>query len=94
MANFATRFYAADYTGGYTSNIVYGHSTDSSNATRGVFQVSITSGSVDLQMRVSDEAPWYTIKTYTASVVEELVLAPQMRVVATANAEAWLAETH
>ena len=64
------------------------------NNPRGVFQVSITTGDVNLQMRVDDAAPWFTVKTYSTSTVEEIVIAPQMRVVATANAEAWVSETH
>jgi archaeosine-15-forming tRNA-guanine transglycosylase len=94
MANYATKFYSPSYTGGYTSAVVNGNSNDNSNEAHGVVQVDITSGTVDLQMRLSDDAPWFTVKTYSASVVEEVVLAPQMRVVVTADAECWLAETH
>jgi len=94
MANYATKFYSASYTGGYTSSVVKGNSNDNSNQPRGVIQVDITTGTVDLQMRLTDEAPWFTIKSYTADTVEEVVLAPQMRVVASADAEVWLAETH
>jgi archaeosine-15-forming tRNA-guanine transglycosylase len=93
MANYATRFITADYAVPYTSNIIYGNDSNSSNQTRGVIQVSLTSGEVSLQMRLTDEAPWVTAKTYTASTLEEVVLAPQMRVVATGAAECWLAET-
>jgi archaeosine-15-forming tRNA-guanine transglycosylase len=94
MANYATKFYSASYVGGYTSSVVKGNSNDNSNQPRGVIQVDITTGTVDLQMRLTDEAPWFTIKSYTADTVEEVVLAPQMRVVASADAEVWLAETH
>ena len=94
MANYATKFYSPSYTGGYTSSVVKGNLNHNSNQPRGVIQVDITTGTVDLQMRLTDEAPWFTIKSYTADTVEEVVLAPQMRIVATADAECWLAETH
>jgi archaeosine-15-forming tRNA-guanine transglycosylase len=94
MANYATKFYSASYTGGYTSSVVKGNFNNNSNQPRGVVQVDITSGTVNLQMRLSDDAPWFNVKTYSASTVEEIVLAPQMRVVATADAECWIAETH
>jgi archaeosine-15-forming tRNA-guanine transglycosylase len=94
MANYATKFYSATYTGGYTSNVVKGNLNDNSNQPRGVIQVDITSGTVDLQMRLTDEAPWFSVKTYDADTVEEIVIAPQMRVVVSDTAECWLAETH
>ena len=94
MANYATKFYSPSYTGGYTSSVVKGNLNHNSNQPRGVIQVDITTGTVDLQMRLTDEAPWFTIKSYTADTVEEVVLAPQMRVVASADAEVWIAETH
>ena len=93
MANYATRFLTGDYSVPYTSDILYGNDSNSSNQTRGVIQVSLTSGSVELQMRLTDEAPWVVAKTYTASTLEEIVLAPQMRVIAGAGSECWLAET-
>jgi hypothetical protein len=94
MANYATKFYSASYTGGYTSTVVEGNRNDNSNQPRGVIQVDITSGTVDLQMRCAEEAPWLTVKTYDASTVEEVVLAPQMQVIASDTAECWIAETH
>jgi len=94
MANYATKFYSPSYTGGYTSTVVKGNDNLNSNQPRGVIQVTITSGTVNLEMRLADEATWFVAKTYSTSTVEEVVLAPQMRVVATADAECWLAETH
>lgn len=94
MANFATKFTSDSYTGGYTSATVSANSNSNSNQRRGAVQVYVTSGTVQLQMRLTDEAPWFVAKTYDASIVEEVVLAPQMRVVASASAEAWIAETH
>ena len=96
MANYSTRFATSDgvYSGGYTSLVVEGNANENSNQPRGVIQVDITSGTVDLQMRCSEDAPWYTVKTYSADIVEEVVIAPYMRVVATDTAECWLAETH
>jgi len=94
MANYATKFYSPSYTGGYTSTVVKGNDNQNSNQARGVIQVTITAGTVNLEMRLADEATWFVAKTYSASTVEEVVLAPQMRIVATADAECWLAETH
>jgi len=94
MANFATKFSSTTYTGGYTSDVIKANANPNSNQRRGAIQVDITSGTVDLQMRLVDEAPWMTVKTYSADTLEEVVLAPQMRVVASDAAEAWLAETH
>lgn len=96
MANYSTLFTTPDgsFTGGYTSNAIEGNSQQVSNQSRGVIQVQITSGTVLLQMRLSTEAEWFTVKTYVASIVEEAVLSPYMRVVASADAKCWLAETH
>lgn len=94
MANYATKFYSDSYSGGYTSLVIKGNLNDNSNQPRGVVQLDITAGTVDLQMRLSDDAPWFTVKTYSDDTVEEVVLAPQMRVVATDTAECWIAETH
>ena len=96
MANYARKFATADdsYTGGYTSLVVRGNEQRMSNQPRGVIQVDITTGTVDLQMRLDDTAPWFTVKTYSADTVEEVVIAPYMRVVATDTAEVWIAETH
>jgi hypothetical protein len=94
MANFATKFTSASYTGGYTSDVIRANANPNSNNRRGAIQVDVTSGTVDLQMRLVDEAPWQTVKTYSVSTLEEIVLAPQMRVVASDAAEVWIAETH
>jgi len=94
MANFARKFFSSTgYTGGYTSDTIKGNEYDSSNEPRGVLQIVVTAGSAELQMRLVDEAPWVTIKSYTVDTVEEIVIAPQMRVVATDSAEVWVAET-
>jgi len=94
MANYATKFQSASgYTGGYTSDVIRGNFNESSNQTRGVIQVSISSGTVDLEMRLTENSPWVTVKTYDASTIEEVVIAPYMRIVATANAEVWWSET-
>ena len=94
MANYATKFYSASYTGGYTSTVIEGNRNDNSNQPRGVIQVDITAGTVELQMRLTEDAPWFSVKTYDADTVEEVVIAPQMRVVVSDTAECWLAETH
>jgi len=87
------KFVADDITGSYTSDVIKGNFNNNSNQTRGVIQVSFTSGTVDLQMRLSVDAPFYTVKQYTASVVEEVVLANEMRIVVAGVAEAWISET-
>lgn len=100
MANFSRKFATVDgsYTGGYTSLVIKGNENDNSNQSRGVVQVDLTGATtVSLQMRLVDDAPWFVVKEYTADALEEVVLAPQMRVVvsgADGNAEVWLAETH
>ena len=84
---------AGTYTGGYTSNEL--KPTPASHVsiqTRAVFQVDVVSGTVGLEMRVSPDANWVPIKTYSASAVEEIVLSNYMRVVATDSADCWLGE--
>lgn len=76
---------------GYTSDVLMPNT--SGNNQRGIIQVSITSGTVDLQSRTDSAAPWFTLKTYSADAIEEIVLAPYIRVVASDEATAWLAET-
>lgn len=96
MSNVATVFKdPADlYTGGYTSEVlepVFANS--SSNNTRGTIQVDITSGTVELQMRLTKDAPWFTAKIYSTSIVEEVVLANYMQLIVSADAKCWLGET-
>jgi hypothetical protein len=96
MANAATLFVdpAGNYTGGYTSHQLQSvFAAHSSNQTRGVIQVQITSGTVILQMRVSLDAPWLPVRTYSVDTIEEIVVANFMRIVASADAKAWLGET-
>jgi hypothetical protein len=94
MANYAARFATSDkvYTGGYTSLEVTGNYNDDSNIGRGVVQIHITAGTVDLQAKLTADAPWTTIKNYTASTIEEIVIAPYFRVVASDSAECFYAE--
>jgi len=44
-------------------------------------------------MRLEATAPWFTVKQYTASAIEEVVLANEMRIVVVGVAEAWISET-
>ena len=76
---------------GYTSDVIMPDT--SGNNQRGVVQVDITTGTLDLQARVASDAPWVTLKTYAADALEEVVLAPYFRVVASDAAVAWLVET-
>jgi formyltetrahydrofolate hydrolase len=95
MANFSKKFVdpAGSYTGGYTSHTAVSNEQNTSNQTRGVIQVDITSGTVSLQGRVNEDAPWFVIKLYTESALEEIVLAPYLQVVVSDTAEVWIAET-
>jgi len=94
MANYAAKFTTADgvYTGGYTSLEVVGNYRDESKIGRGVVQIHITAGTVDLQSKLTEEAPWTTIKNYTTSTIEEIVIAPYFRVVASDSAVCYYAE--
>ena len=75
----------------YTSDIIV---TRTRNNQRGVIQVDVTDGStISIQARINDEAPWLTVETYSASTISEIVLAPNLRVVVTGTAKAWLSET-
>jgi len=82
------------YSGGYTSNIYKcsNNPNSNNNSQRGVIQVHLDSGEVYLQMRLSSDCPWYTARKYTSSIVEEMVLAGEIRIIATNKAEAWVAE--
>jgi archaeosine-15-forming tRNA-guanine transglycosylase len=95
MPNTSHKFIDPDgnYTGGYTSKTL--HPTAASHRsvqTRCVIQVNVPSGTLSLQMRLTPDAPWFVVKTYSASTVEEMVLANDMRIVVTEDAEAWLGE--
>lgn len=95
MANFARKFESSSgsYTGGYTSKVLEPqHKDQEVHVTRGVIQIHIVSGSVDLQARVHQESPWLLLKTYTESAMEEVVLANQLRVVVSDEAHCWLGE--
>lgn len=101
MTNFVRLFESETgvYTGGYTSKIL--HPTGFRHRIyrpfpplfrRGIIQVSVTSGTLALEARLDDEAPWMTLKSWDAHAIEELVLAFQMRVQVTDSAQAWLGE--
>ena len=80
------------YTGGYISNARHPNTARGSNQ-RGIIQVIITSGTVDFQGKVHHNAPWVTVKTYSANTIEEAVLMPHMRVVATDAAKVFITES-
>lgn len=95
MANFSRKFESPDdsYTGGYTSKVLEPQHYDQEvQNNRGVIQIHIVSGSVTLQARLAQDAPWLSLKTWTASSMEEVVLANQLRVVVTNEAHCWLGE--
>lgn len=52
----------------------------------------ISSGQVTLEARLSNDAPWLPLKTWSEDSIEELVLAFQLRVVVTDEAKVWLGE--
>jgi len=96
MANVSAKFIdPAGVYSGYTSEEMHGHvrGRNQTKQTRGVIQVVITSGTVNLEMRVAENAPWLVAKTYDVSTIEEFVIPPRMRVVADGDAEVWYAET-
>jgi len=79
----------------YTSRIIkpkrYVNIPGGSN--RAVIQVKITSvgGFVELYADASgDDANFVLAHTFTASSVDEVVVTPRMRIVATGEAEVWL----
>lgn len=95
MANFSRKFESPDdsYTGGYTSKVLQpAHRDLAVDMTRGIIQVHIVSGSVELQARLHKDAPWHVLKTWTEDSIEELVLANQLRVVVSDEAHCWLGE--
>lgn len=97
MSNVATLFVdpAGDYTGGYTSLVLKPtFAASTANITRGVIQADVeVAGPVSLQMRVSPDARWIEVAVYTEDTIEEIVIANEMRVVVTGDAQVWLGET-
>lgn len=80
MANYSSKLVdPADTYVDYTSNVFSCNQHSNSNSHRGVVQVDWTSGTIVLQGRVSPDAPWFDIKSYTASAMEEIVLPYQLR---------------
>ncbi len=81
------------YVGGYTSKtLTPTPASHRSVQTRAIIQVDVTSGTVNLEMRIAPESSWILVKTYAASTIEEVVLANNMRVVASDAADCWLGE--
>jgi len=80
------------YTGGYTSEVIMPRT---SRNQRGVVQIQMTSGTVELQGRADSAAPFVTFKTYEAEGLDEVVLAPYMRVIVSTDSDglAWLSGT-
>lgn len=76
---------------GYTSDVLMPNT--SGNNQRGIVQVRVLNGTLQLQAKIDEAAPWALLKTYSASAIDEVVLAPYFRVVATGEAQAWLVET-
>ena len=79
------------YTGGYTSEDIRPNTSGPNG--RGIIQVEITTGTLIIQGKADEQAPWFNIKTYATTMMEEIVLVPYFRVVASDSARAWLEET-
>lgn len=77
----------------YTSDVVFPNEGAAGFHQSCLIQVEITSGDIAVQGRVSDDAAWVTLKTYTESGMDYLFNAPEMQIVSTGQATAWLAET-
>lgn len=77
----------------YTSNVVFPNEGAAGFHQSCLIQVEVTSGDISIQGRVSDDAAWVTLKTYTESGMDYLHNAPEMRIISSAQAKAWLAET-
>lgn len=100
MANASRQFISPSgvYTGGYTSEVLQptGLSTLSQQhnvqMTRGIFQVDLTSGTVDLEGRLHVDAPWLVLKSFSESAMYELVLANFLRISVSDAARCWLGE--
>lgn len=95
MSNTVKQFMdpAGTYTGAYTSDTMVPTPLGyRSFQLRAIIQVEITSGTVDLQMRLTPDASWVTVTSYTTNSIEEVVMANEMRVVVTGVARAWLGE--
>jgi len=79
------------YTGGYTSDTIIPNL--SGPTALGIMQVTITSGTVDLQGKVSEDADWTFIKQFSDPTnIEYMVLAPYLRIETTGDAVAHLGE--
>lgn len=96
MANTSKPFVdpAGLYTGGYTSEILTSTWANYKTfVTRAIIQVEITSGTLELQMRLDPDAPWLLVRTYDTSILEEIVVCNYLRVVASGSSRAWLGVT-
>lgn len=85
---------SGNYSGGYTSN-VYKCSTNNNsnnNSQRGVIQVNVTKGYVEIFVRLTSDAPWYKARRYEESIVEEMVLSGEIYAYVSNEAEVWVAE--
>lgn len=79
------------YTGGYTSDTIIPNL--SGPTALGIMQVTITSGTVDLQGKVAEDADWTFIKQFSDPTnIEYMVLAPYLRIETTGDAVAFLGE--
>ena len=94
-ANKATQFQdpAGTYIGGYTSAVIVTHESGAAFKLEGLIQVEVTSGTIDLEARLTADAPWISLESFAASAMKVVALPPELRVTATGDAKAWLAET-
>jgi hypothetical protein len=84
---------AGVYSGGYTSETIMPNTNKNQ---RGVVQVNLTTGTVDLQGRADSSAPFVSMKTYTTAGLDEVVLAPYMRIFVSSDSDgvAYISDTN
>ena len=80
------------YEGGYTSEIYAPNTRSNTREPQGIIQVDITSGTVDIEGRLNDEATWQVIKNYTESKIEGILLPYQLRAVVSGSAKVFVGE--
>ena len=63
-----------------------------SRAIQGLIQVDTVAGSVEVQGRLSSEAPWMSLATYTESVLEAIILPYELRCIVTGGGKVYIGE--
>jgi hypothetical protein len=87
--NFATRLVSPNglYNASYTSEVL----NTGFGVGQGVVQVDLAGAtSITIQGRMSEEAPWFTLKIFTAAAIEQLALPFFIRAVSVGGGQAWV----